>query len=55
MAQILHPDLSKVKDEAAKEVLIFLLEKFNKIEKLPPVTENTKQIAIVINKITGSL
>lgn len=48
-------DLANVQDPAVKKILTHILTELDRIKNLPPVTEDTKQLAIVVNKLTGNL
>ncbi len=55
MRKIDKADIEAIEDPKAKEIILMLVEEFDRINNLPPVTTNTENIAVVVNKITGHL
>jgi hypothetical protein len=47
--------IQKIEDTATRDALTEIAKELKRISSLPPVTEDLKQLAIVVNQITNSL
>jgi len=47
--------VDRIKDPATKESLQYVIAELDRLKSLPPVTENLKQLATIVNKITRNL
>ena len=45
----------QIEDPLTREVLQYVMKELDRIKSMPPVTEDIKQIAVVINKLTRNL
>ena len=52
---IISSAVEEIQDPKTKEVLQYIIKELDRIKSLPPVTEDIKQIAVVVNKITRNL
>lgn len=47
--------VEQVADPIVRDVLRYIIDELDRIHSLPPVSEDTKQLAIIVNKITRKL
>jgi len=52
---IIDNDVDQLEDEKLKHILKYIIGELDRIKSLPPVSEDLKQIATVVNKITRNL
>ena len=51
----LNAKIEQITDQHIKEALQLIALELDRIKNLPPVSEDPKQIAIIVNKITENL
>ena len=47
--------IRQIDDQKVRKALMYIIDELDRIKSMPPVTEDTKQIATILNKITRNL
>ena len=55
MTKDISAEINEVEDPVVKGLLLNIIAKIEKIESLPPCSNDPKQIAQIVNRITGKL
>ena len=52
---VIAAKVDSLEDPDLKEILTYIITELDRIKSLPPVTEDPKNLAIIVNKITRNL
>ena len=52
---IIQSKVEEIEDPIVKEVLRYVLQELDRAKSLPPTTDDPKNIAVIVNKLTRNL